>query len=865
MRRTSLMSAVLLCAGAAAAAAADVKFATKPAATRAGAKVRISFAVSKPTDVEVAVLDAKGKVVRHLAAGALGARGAPPAPLKRGLGQTIEWDGKNDTGKRATGGPFRVRVRAGLGVKLDGFFNEAKHHFAGFWGMSTDSKGNVYILGPSTGNRSPSGTHYMQVFDRKGKYVKTIMPMPADLPPASVRQFKVIITEDKHIAPRNYLGTWPVLYSGVGGSMAPRIADDGLIWFTTGKHVAAIRTDGSGVGRSLARPIWKNKLHRTIDRWLMSWGSRIAVSPDGKTLYVAGLHQRRPMGKGPLVVPPGRIYRVKAGGGYAKVFAVLKRPNGKPARPTAITVDKGGNLLVCDPGGNRIVVFTPAGVKVGELAAPSPREVYAHRKTGAVYVLSYKASGTYRATKHVIKFSSFGKDARELAKIKLTDEGYHAKMALDDSDDPPVIWVGTDRSKAGDAHVLRVRARVYRLEDRGDKFVSTGHECKFQNVPMGVVTRLAVHPESDVVVARGEYAHAAAYNGLTGKRVKAPFTRAVDMAVGKDGRFYVQINHSWAGPLCKYDENLKPVVVSMGKKPQNAVLSRVFGRYGAGFGSAGVTADAKSRLYVAQQLDEQTISGDCVVVFGPDGAAEDHGRMKGHPRFKKHGMWKSAIFGPIAGVVGNIQVDWKGYIYLALRGLPLKHRAPAGFERDIAYGCVVGSVMKIKPEGGGMFGLGGPLARPPLKERKIPAGMEGIAIIRRTSYPRGPMFVENAIKAYPGIGAMSGAFGTGCRCRQPMFQLDGWGRLFIPNAITYSVQVVDNEGNEILKFGHYGNADSRGAGDDSPIKVPEIPLGWPEAVGVSRKAVYVADVLNRRIVRLLKTYAAEETCEVGGR
>jgi hypothetical protein len=849
------------------------EFAAKPTVTKDGDKTVIAFEVTKPTDVEVSILDAKGEVVRHLAAGLIGAGAQHAVPLQAGLVQKLTWDSKDDVKKAAAGGPFTVRVRLGLDVKLDGFFNEAKHHFAGFFGMATDSKGNVYICGPSTGNKGPDGTRYMQVFDRKGKYVRTIMPMPADLPLEKVKPFKAIITEDKHIAPRNYRGTWPVLYGGLrGGSMAPRIANDGIIWFTDGQNVAAVRTDGGGVDKSFSRRMWKTALHRTIRVWLMSWGSRIAVSPDGKTLYIAGLHQRKPFRKQPLVHPRGRVYRVNAASGYAETFAELKRPDGKPGSATAMTVDKDGNLLVCDAASNRVVMLSPAGKEVGSLAVPTPRVVYLHRKTGAVYVLSYKKSGTYRATKHVYKFDGFKKDAKELAKIKLTDEGYNAKMALDDSADPAVIWVGTDRSKTGDAHALRTRARVYRLEDRGGKFVETDHECKFRNVPMGVVTRLAVHPKTDVLVCRGEYTHAAAYKGLTGERIKAPFSRAVDMAVGKDGYIYVQINHSWAGPLCKYDENLKPVVISMGKKPPNAVLGRVFGRWGNGFGVAGIDADAKGRLYIAQQLDQQTVAGDCVTVHRPDGVAEDPGRMKDHPRFKKHGMWKSAIFGPIASVVGNIQVDWDGYMYLALRGLPFDHKAPAGFDKDTAYWAVVGSVMKIKPEGGSCFALGGPLTRPPRKERKVPEGMTGIRIIRRASHPRGPTFVENAVKAYPGIGSMSGSYGGGCRCRQPMFQLDKWGRLFIPNAVTYSVKIVDNAGNLIKTFGHYGNADSRGEkayeeaveADENTnlVKTPAIPLGWPEAVGVSDKAIYVADVLNRRVVRLLKTYAAEETAPI---
>jgi hypothetical protein len=874
MRHLVLSLLLLGLAGAAPAAEAPT-FTEGPVVEKAGDGARVRFTVSKPTDVEVSVLDAKSRVVRHLAAGVIG-RGTPVAPLRAGLAQELAWHGKDDLGKPAARGPFSIRVRVGLGVELDGFFSEAKHHFAAFFGMATDPDGNVYICGASTGNKGPDGTHYTQVFDRSGKYVKTITPMPADLPPEKLRPFNVIMTGDGHVTPRNHRGTWPVFYPGLGGSMAPRIAEDGVIWFTSGKRVAAVRADGSGVGTSLSRSAWKTKPHRTISRWLMSWRSAIAVSPDGKTLYIAGLYQTKPFQKR-VVFPPGRVYRLKADGGYAEVFAELQRADGQPARPSGMTVDADGNLLVCDPGGDRIVMLSPAGKPISELAVKDPQEVYVHRKTGIVYVLGYRKSGVYRATKHLIKLDPrpggekepWGKDAKALAKIRLTEEGYHARMALDDSDDPPVVWVGTDRSKAGDAHVLRARARVYRLEDRGSRFVETEHECRFHDDPMGVVTRLAVHPETDVLVCRGEYSAAAAYHGLTGERIKAPFKEAVDMAAGRDGHLYVQILHSWAGPLCKYDKHLKPVVMSLGSKPKNKVLPRVFGRYGNGFGSAGLDVTADGRLYVAQQLDQQTIAGDCVVVFRPDGVAEDHGRLKGHERFKKHGMWNSAIFAPIVGRPGNIQVDREGYMYIALRGLPMNHKAPAGFEKDPAYHAVVGCVVKVKPEGGGMFKLGGPLARPPVKERKVPPGMDGKRIIRRASYPRGPKFVENATKLYPGIGCMSGAFGVGCSCRQPMFQLDPWGRLFIPNAITYSVRVVDNEGNEVLRFGQYGNADSRGekayaeaAETDAKthlIETPAIPLGWPEAVGVSRKAIYVADVLNRRVVRLRKTYAADET------
>ncbi len=70
----------------------------------------------------------------------------------------------------------------------------------------------------------------------------------------------------------------------------------------------------------------------------------------------------------------------------------------------------------------------------------------------------------------------------------------------------------------------------------------------------------------------------------------------------------------------------------------------------------------------------------------------------------------------------------------------------------------------------------------------------------------------------------------------------------------------DNAGNEILRFGHYGNFDCGGPKSAEPK--PEIPLGWPIAVGASDKHIYVGDALNHRVVRADKKFAAEETCEV---
>ena len=73
-------------------------FTRKPAVTRSGDTTRIEFEVSREVDVTVRIEDAAGHVVRHLAAGVLGKN--PPEPLRPGsLRQSLEWDGKDDSGK----------------------------------------------------------------------------------------------------------------------------------------------------------------------------------------------------------------------------------------------------------------------------------------------------------------------------------------------------------------------------------------------------------------------------------------------------------------------------------------------------------------------------------------------------------------------------------------------------------------------------------------------------------------------------------------------------------------------------------------------------------------------------------------------
>jgi hypothetical protein len=49
---------------------------------------------------------------------------------------------------------------------------------------------------------------------------------------------------------------------------------------------------------------------------------------------------------------------------------------------------------------------------------------------------------------------------------------------------------------------------------------------------------------------------------------------------------------------------------------------------------------------------------------------------------------------------------------------------------------------------------------------------------------------------------------------------------------------------------------------EGPAQEPEISLAWPTYVAVSDRWAYVADTVNRRIVRVKLGYETEAACDV---
>ena len=69
---------------------------------------------------------------------------------------------------------------------------------------------------------------------------------------------------------------------------------------------------------------------------------------------------------------------------------------------------------------------------------------------------------------------------------------------------------------------------------------------------------------------------------------------------------------------------------------------------------------------------------------------------------------------------------------------------------------------------------------------------------------------------------------------------------------------MDNAGNEILRFGTYGNIDDWKALEGRWSEAKVVPLSWPGAVDATERYIYVADHANVGVLRLRKTWSIEE-------
>jgi len=835
--------------------AGDVGFSAKPSAEKAGDMVKISFAVAAPTDVEVAVLGADGKVVRHLAAGVLGAKTPPPEPLKPGFAQALEWDGRDDADKPAAGGPFKVRVGLGMQAKLGRIIGGDPYAIEDVQGIATDKDGRLYVLHKAY--RKGDGPMYLQVYDRTGKYLRTILPAPPDMPFEKVAPFGAAKMNDGSWLFQNHWGRWPHLYPIGSGKattlmLAPRATDDGKLMLHTDGQIFFLGTDGSAPdGKFEGTRLWPPG----------PWGGGVAnrcgplnvmPSPDGKYVYISGPCSGYIPGCGnskpSAEWPDGRVYRVLMKGGDgkgSKPFVDLKVPEerGKEhlkhvAHPGyvggwssagGVAVDAAGNVLVCDRATNQVAVFDESGKHLGGLEVADPWKVLVHPLTGEVYVTVKERPKTDRSPHktELVKYSGWKAGSKVLARLDLGRDAGVPFMAMDTADKQSVLWI------AGGGKLLRV------LDDLGALTVKENLLERGKNALPGA-DRMGLDKARNELYINDAWAGLSRYNGLTGEGGKCPFG-GIDIDVGPDGNLYilgaVGGTSDWMGFKRLTREGKPAPFPAWGGKHENKDAQ--YGRFGAGYSTKGVCVAPDGRTYM---LDMYAWNLYWVTAYDKDGKFLGGARAKGVNKERPDG----ALIDNISNACGGVKVDRAGNIYIGMIGTPQDFQWPEGMKTGVNV-QLMGSIIKFPPAGGTVWAPGkesGPKPEGP----GVQLYMDG-----KPSH-----FLAGACKVFGGAAPCT-VYGS-CACRSPRFDLDKYGRLYVADVVTFRIRVYDAAGNLVRTVGSYGNPDTSGPG--SLVPKPELGFGWPISACVAERNLYVSDVVNRRVTRVDLSAAAEETVEI---
>ncbi|MGQ9663165.1 MAG: hypothetical protein ACUVWX_12625 [Kiritimatiellia bacterium] len=398
--------------------------------------MQISFEVSTNTDVEVAVVDENDKVLRHLAAGVLGAENAPPDPLQPGLAQSLVWDLKDDDG-RPVSLPVRLRVRAGMKPTFDRFLLFNPHGTARVISLAIGPKGHLYVFHEHATANGNSGSYSIKIYDRDGQHLRVLMPFPADIEAQRVQALGVFQDEEGRLVPR--IHNWerfslypdPNQWRGMnlGHTTMPAVNSQGRVyWLSLNAALMALEPDG---GVPYERMYEKEPLLADFPKVDAS-SAILAISSDDRYVYVSGLT----LGGQPIPC----VFRVDTRTRTAGEVFLGKAD--QPGKSGSLLIEPRGlvvvNGLICvaDKGGNRVVVFREKDKTVeGELPVPAPDTIGIDPESGAIYVCSLASNPP-----SLIKLSGY-KDCRELYRLTLPKAAGRHRIAVDATSKPVRIWM----------------------------------------------------------------------------------------------------------------------------------------------------------------------------------------------------------------------------------------------------------------------------------------------------------------------------------------------------------------------------------------------------------------------------------------
>lgn len=837
-------------------AAAD--WVKKPSLThdaKAG-KWYVEFELDSFSDVEVAIVDpAKASVVRHLAAGILGPK-APPPFMPNSRSQKLEWDAMDDYRARiAKPDALAVRVRAGMSVALEqivggdpyAYFSEEMGHNDhspfGINGLELRSDGKVYVLGHSSNLGPPA----LRQYDIHGNYLRTVFPPPAGKDMKAMKGWGINVKPDGTYTPKFNRLTDPSLTTtfldtGTGGMarLFPTPDKNRLNLWSTGFgsatfDVMAINTDGTIPEAPSERQLGPLVKSPPLGLGPVQPNGHVVnsllgpvftcLTPHGKHFYLSGIYAATTQYGSIKEIKTtgtwrdGQVWKVDVETRTAKVFFALEEKSiaatvkdrksalgGRHSYASlhGVAVDKDENVFICDRLNKRVVVLDSKGKVIREIPVEYPDDIALSTRTGALYLTTRfgdELSG--RGDVNLLKFTDWRKDVKPAVTLRVSDTGFtghhkHSYVVVCDTDKASNVWVA----------YTEMPVRIYRDDGKGMTLLKDFYRVENAQRCLGF-DRVEVDQQTGEVYVLDDHASVWKVGDWKKPRfVKLPLKTA-SIAIDARNR------HLYCRTLADGSSSY-----SVGKVARFH-LDR--GEYPpANFGDTG-----SNRITAAFHHEWCfTGNGDKGIAVGPNGNIAVVGDPKDGLRVfagtEAKVPWDATVVAKLPDAAAGVRFDLQGNLYVGYRD-----KNPTtimkGFEGE-RFAEAMGRIHKYSPTGtmesGNLF----------------PKASAGPVVTYDVPY---------------------GAFDSDCIVRGPRFWVDGFGRIYYPTNIAPRVAVMDNAGNEILRFGTYGNRDSMGGLPGDLVPTVGIPLGFPNSVGATDNFIFVADMVNLRLLRIKKLFKAE--------
>lgn len=779
---------------------------------RSGFKIR--FALDRPDDVLVRVVDAEGKTVRELGCGVLGANA--PSPLRPGsLRQEILWDGKDERGRPAPP-ECKVRVSVGLSPRFERFVAYDPHQILNdVCGLEVDDKGRLYVALFSDRRGDP---HLLR-YDREGKHLETLYPPnPNSLRGKLEEVYRYCEHLDGTTVPQRVGGPWPYCIYKYHSSEE----DDPI------RYPFPLRITRSGrayIGEPRANMIESGMVRAEWDA-LGALKARVFSVELDPFWFLQGMV----MGEGPFVADNRGFGYLCTGETIRKVSLTTVKPeasfeydgreklnekrytlgtlkrragdqHGLFHKILDLTVDDAGNLYVVD--GPQLKIFRSNGQLVTTLEHHDlgGRQVSlgpicgVRAAGGALYVVAKVGPSENRRWKRalLVKFKLVS-GAAPKAVWSLPLDGRARCVAVDEHARPRLVWVGN----GGGA------ATFTRIADEGDRPGQVRH-CG-----SGVRSGVLIYPWAVAVDGRGRvFAYDRARrriirtndDGSEWLESKRPFhlgTKALHID-RKRGRLFV----SEAKRLSCFDLDLNE------KRGGGFPIGAATGRPGVNLGAL----DGDGNLHVSDLRQGSKSRGTepglhgVVKKLSPDGrlVQEDFCRT----------------FLPD----GGLAMDRAGCLYVT-------DTCRMGF-MDAVHNWAIGRGVKWK------------------RGKKVIRGQSDLAYLVKFPPGGGQRGTDTELWAHRGV---SPVMGGGCQCpiATNCVAIDSADRIFAADYIMYHAKVLDTAGNLIARIGNWGSADCRGPKSTYPK--PEIAVSWLHSMDAFGDALYASDRDLRRIVKVRMDY-----------